>query len=58
MPGVNRRIFDVADTADLWKIHFGKPENDCPLCLSLFMSRADCRLATYINTKNYINTQK
>ena len=30
MPGANRRIFDVADRADLWKIHFDKPENDSP----------------------------
>jgi hypothetical protein len=49
--GANRRIFEVADRADLWKIHSDKPENESPLCLSLFMSGADCRLASYINTK-------
>jgi hypothetical protein len=28
--GANRRIFDVADRAYLWKIHFDKPENESP----------------------------
>jgi hypothetical protein len=36
--GANRRVFHAADNADLWRVHFDKPENESPFCLSLYIT--------------------